>query len=51
MRRTEQRPHYTMVDEERGKEKEVCERNEENGGWAVKKCGVGDRIRSEDDGE
>lgn len=25
MRRTEQRPHYTMVDEERGKEKEVCE--------------------------
>lgn len=26
-------------------------RNEENGGWAVKKCGVGDRRRSEDDGE
>ena len=25
--------------------------NEENGERAVKKCGVGDRIQSEDDGE
>lgn len=25
--------------------------NKENGGWAVKKCGVGDRIQSEGDGE